>query len=727
MKNNKTDKLLACLEDIDERFITEAAEAVKNRYARRYSWLSMGNVAAVFIGAVAILGILVLAFWLGNMGYMPAHDENNNGYYTEDSPTLVTPTPEPEKSLLFPYGLPLPRIHDSWIAILLDEGQTHMTINNPWHDIDHIDALPVFLPLIRLEERGTGYWQATRNERITDEDWDLHVYYFHRAIKELAYTLGMDMEDVDFDDFYQFGKITTSYSDGIQVSIEASTLNSRIVVRFVPLLGAAFPEDATPEELIMIFQHLAAISLPHLRLPDQGQLGISHGADGVRRYLFPRIFDPGITAIDAILAFNFEWVEVSFLLRDQHQEICVSISSLPQRCTESLHLGYFPIITAEEARELLLDGYFISERSDNEWSGREAAFSASVELVYHTTDSDVIMPFYRFLVEETASPWRRETPGLSPAFGRYYVPAVHRDYLEPMTRRATPERSTPPTGHRALPPDVYLWLHVDSAYTIIPLNISRLQVDCLWQEVLDEIGELAPNEAYQFRTACGRYAMINGARNLTSMEEMRKYYPRLGLPELDEFTLIEVFVNDRSNVMIIHDKPMPSFVAALFSFDPRGATESPVDEIFIRETEIGDASMTSAFYAVYEHRNGLQVGFGVSSLFFDARSGLPDEHEVVDMGEYGIIYFVGSDGLYYKAVYEPQDPWGVAVELWFHHGPIENRFNYLDLRYGNSRFGYDRFGDMFVAVPREDLEELVRLFNPAALAWEHQWQLMSWQ
>jgi len=320
-----------------------------------------------------------------------------------------------------------------------------------------------------------------------------------------------------------------------------------------------------------------------------------------------------------------------------------------------------------------------------------------------------------------------DEPGEWRAFASYYVPAVHRDYLMPMTRRATPEPIEPPTGPRALPPHIFRQAHAqnwDEWDGTWALRIPRRHVEELWQEILDEIGGLAVNEAYQFRTPCGLYAMITGSRNLVSHAELMRYYPELGLPErVGDFTLREIYVNDGTNFMVIRDTPL--LASNHFRFGgPHQYRESPapVGEIFTRELTINGHTLAFAFYAMYENSAGVQVGLGASSLFFDVSSGLPVPHTTVDMGDYGTVHFPGS-AAYYKAVFEPTEPWmGFGVELWFLGGPINGRDSYLDLRYN-----YDRYSHLFIPVPREELEELVQLFNPAALALEYQWELMSWQ
>ncbi|MCL1824108.1 MAG: hypothetical protein FWG44_07890 [Oscillospiraceae bacterium] len=89
-------------------------------------------------------------------------------------------------------------------------------------------------------------------------------------------------------------------------------------------------------------------------------------------------------------------------------------------------IGYYPIITAEEAREKLLAGDYITT-VPYDFDGAESV--QHVELIYRRGSRDeILMPYYRFLVEYSTE-WLERPEGLR-GFGAYYIPAVHGDYLE---------------------------------------------------------------------------------------------------------------------------------------------------------------------------------------------------------------------------------------------------------------------------------------------------------
>ncbi len=94
--------------------------------------------------------------------------------------------------------------------------------------------------------------------------------------------------------------------------------------------------------------------------------------------------------------------------------------------------GDYPIITAEEAAELLCGGEYITT-VPSEMPGREKI--VRTELIYRTElTAKYFMPYYRFLVEVDDPDATSEDAvalGLK-TYGAYYVPAVEREYLAEM-------------------------------------------------------------------------------------------------------------------------------------------------------------------------------------------------------------------------------------------------------------------------------------------------------
>ncbi len=89
-------------------------------------------------------------------------------------------------------------------------------------------------------------------------------------------------------------------------------------------------------------------------------------------------------------------------------------------------MGDYPIISAEEAKKLLLNKNYITT-VPNEFPGE--SYIAKTELVYRTgAHEKYFMPYYRFYVELPAA----EREGGMKTYGAYYVPAVLGSYISNM-------------------------------------------------------------------------------------------------------------------------------------------------------------------------------------------------------------------------------------------------------------------------------------------------------
>lgn len=89
-------------------------------------------------------------------------------------------------------------------------------------------------------------------------------------------------------------------------------------------------------------------------------------------------------------------------------------------------LGDYPIISAQQAEELLLNGNYISSVP---YEIHGAEYIKKVELIYRTGQhEEYYMPYYRFYVE---LPEAERDNGLK-TYGAYYVPAVESSYISNM-------------------------------------------------------------------------------------------------------------------------------------------------------------------------------------------------------------------------------------------------------------------------------------------------------
>lgn len=150
------------------------------------------------------------------------------------------------------------------------------------------------------------------------------------------------------------------------------------------------------------------------------------------------IYDGAGTAEEVILNYNF--CRVGFASDEygdakdySEKSEAGSLRYLSQSNTLLLaeKLGDYPIITADEARELLLAGYGQSS-VPSDIATPTAENVEHVELVYRDGPmEELLLPYYRFDVRLPDEPSRGSGLGLK-TYGVYYVPAVAAEYLTDM-------------------------------------------------------------------------------------------------------------------------------------------------------------------------------------------------------------------------------------------------------------------------------------------------------
>ena len=265
----------------------------------------------------------------------------------------------------------------------------------------------------------------------------------------------------------------------------------------------------------------------------------------------------------------------------------------------------------------------------------------------------------------------------------------------------------------ALPPE-YRW----------PTPIHSPEYIELRNRIIAEIGGLAYNEAYQFRMEDGRYGLITGWRPFTGRAELLRYFPNTDIPEqLGDFRLVSVNVtHDRlANGMVVYTNPHTSVLDSFghwWYIESTQAVDIPLDEVFTLDL----MPIPHSLYAVYVNNSGQYVGLGVFPPVMAYPSAWLPVAEIpfstMDMGSYGNILFIGEPGMYTNAVYEDMgDDWRV-IELSF-IDPANMPALYFGVPWGEINYS--------IPVPREALEELVQVFNPAALLEAFDWELVSFQ
>lgn len=150
-------------------------------------------------------------------------------------------------------------------------------------------------------------------------------------------------------------------------------------------------------------------------------------------YRFCHVYDGTGAMEEQILnaAFQYGWFFV-------HSEDATGISGkilLRNQLSRAEKLGDYPIITAEEAKESLLQGEYLTS-VPRELPGED--YVRAAELVYRDGRlEEYYMPYYRFYVELPEEELSREEleEGQEPLipYGAYYVPALPKEYLTNLT------------------------------------------------------------------------------------------------------------------------------------------------------------------------------------------------------------------------------------------------------------------------------------------------------
>lgn len=88
-------------------------------------------------------------------------------------------------------------------------------------------------------------------------------------------------------------------------------------------------------------------------------------------------------------------------------------------------IGDYPVISVEDAKNLLLDGYYLTSVP---YDITDKHTIAGVELIYkNPLYGEYIVPYYRYYVELP-----EETHNSLKCYGAYYVPAIEQDYISDM-------------------------------------------------------------------------------------------------------------------------------------------------------------------------------------------------------------------------------------------------------------------------------------------------------
>ena len=392
------------LNEINEEYIESANERRKTK-VKKSGWIK-------WVSAAAAIAVVVL---IGTKVFVPNTPEGNDEPVGEVGGTeaeygAYLPILEYIESNTTAYGF------EGYMAYDISE----LSSGNPWNDEMVFEALPVYRNN-SFNEIGIAYpgiGEEAMNKKLENiaEKTDLEM----RGIIEATYVGDFSSGSGIPDDF-----VTSIEADFGNCTIEIQS-NGGVVATYNGFDGEELPEEysftynnTTEGEAFETIAYLYEnygdiIGLPEATFVTSKEYTFS--GEEIRDY---RIYDFSGDEISDML--NFAFNEVQLAPNDEGKLMLIRIND-KLSCAEKI--GDYPIISPEEAKDMLLEGGYITT-VPYEMPGKK--YIAKCELIYRSGISENIwMPYYRFLVE---LPEMAQENGLK-NFGAYYVPAVKLEYIE---------------------------------------------------------------------------------------------------------------------------------------------------------------------------------------------------------------------------------------------------------------------------------------------------------
>jgi len=414
----KSEKIFEAVGLISDEKITEA-DTVKTK--AKLSWQKMTGLAVACFALIAVVAVMI-----------PLLGENTENPLVTDVPPLVLPPPQfdednlPVLNIEFEFGA---MGFEAYMAYDISE----LGNGNPWVIENDLTSMPVFSNKAPRNEIGQparilSYDEMTEKAleiaaALGIEPTSVYTEPTQEQIDRLMQrTDGMTEKEID--EMLEWNTTPKAFAVFSGGKIEIAS-DSRVTVWFEPSValpqGYSFTYSNTTEEqareatayLLSEYGTLAGIANPGFNL----QSSYSYYGEASRIYY--TAFENNGSLTDKVLNYNFHNITFSpdengrlWIIRYNREDL-------------SELIGYYPIITAEKAQELLLDGYYLTTVPADYSMGEVA----SVELMYRAGGKEqVYMPYYKFVVDLPEMAEIEGRNGLR-TFGVFYVPAVNGEYL----------------------------------------------------------------------------------------------------------------------------------------------------------------------------------------------------------------------------------------------------------------------------------------------------------
>ncbi len=453
----KSEKLLDAIGKIDEDLVASAGQNRKDSMEnkKKHHWKMWGTAAACLAAAV-IIGTRFLPKGEPGEGTPEgsmAVEENGPGgngpgnvaqvesIQGESSPGSTEPgesVPGNSKPDSETQNLPMVAMGDIMNEGMGFEGYMVHDISelvnaNPWNEEVKLDTLPVY-----------------KNPRVYDEHWFVtnpDTDGMKERLFDVAQRLGLDTgsmemgdnapdakaeaqirekladEDEEFVEAYLKPTVITAKEGDIELQVDQEM---RVDVLIYPAVSLPdeyhFTYESSYEEMAAAAEYLKGQYKDFLRMaePQANIEGGNYSYSGERMHYRMEFFEAYGSIEDKIINYNFN---KTIFWHDEEGSLGGITVYRPDL---SEKVGDYPVISAEEARELLINGNYITT-VPYEMPGEN--YIAKVELVYRDdTYAQYHMPYYKFYVE---LPEEKREHGLKD-YGAYYVPAIEGKYISDM-------------------------------------------------------------------------------------------------------------------------------------------------------------------------------------------------------------------------------------------------------------------------------------------------------
>ncbi len=421
----KPEHISDALSQIDDELIREAAEARSHAIKRRPAWQRWGALAAC--AAVAVFAGTRL------VPTTPAPPSQ--------PPQSTTQAPSPGSqgpSQPVSGELPMITIQDMGAGAMGFEGYLAFDISelgsgaNPWNEEAELATLPVYKNPLTYDEmyRVSGANPRRMKALLLDTAQKLGFDTektpitdnspsedYKKAVTEKMAAVGEEVPEGYFDP-----TTLIMEENGIKIEVD-QTLTARI--EFDPPVelpqGYHFAYDATSAQMRkaaawLLENYWGLLSGMEKPLLDQGMADRNIYEE---RSFDVEYFDGSGSLEEQIVHYNFN--RVAFYNNDEGRLFLARVYA-PDLSDK---MGDYPIVSVEEAKELLLAGNYATSVP---WEMPGEEHIAKVELLYRTSSYEAVwLPYYRFLVYLP----EQDLHGMK-TYGAYYVPAVEGRYLTNM-------------------------------------------------------------------------------------------------------------------------------------------------------------------------------------------------------------------------------------------------------------------------------------------------------